>query len=228
MNRFRPFYEAVDPYAGDRIARVRFALTNQEMKTLVDSVEADTSLANGVADGVPGLSFAIVAGPPTQPVHFELLVGQMRGKRLFSRLLAGLRTNSTAMARVGEFGCLLGMLELAPPRIFDGQVSAELRAVRRLGATGWYLGRVRVTNASGSPISAPLGIALVLSGGVTLLDPDGKTCAVDPSSTPYRAMPTGTTLDPGQSIECTLSFRNPTGEPVIARLIRVFDVSGSK
>ncbi len=214
---FTPFHRPDQAYFNDEFSPQTFAASPQDLKALIDSVGALSDVADGHVDPGGTVSFTLLntAGGTTRA--FESIVNRTNGRLLFGRMLAALQNNPEAVRSLRSFGCAVGMLPATPPTDVTAQatiVGSGLRADRKHPTQ--FVGKVRVTNTSGTTISAPMVLVILLDTDATLLGADGTTCAVTPIGHPFINLLTSGTLASGTTIERVLRFANPSGSKLNA------------
>ena len=86
-----------------------------------------------------------------------------------------------------------------------------------------------MTNTSAQAIPSPAIVALYPSGAVRLVSPDGfTTCSVPPGGMPYKNLPVGGGLQPGQQVTIVVRFDNPDRRKIEFDTVRVLAGAGMR
>jgi hypothetical protein len=198
-------------YAVDDHSPATITASTSDLKALIDSVGTLPDVTDGDVDANGDLSFSLLntAGGTTKA--FEAIVDSTNGRALFDKLLVALRNNASAVRGLRTFGCVIGSLPVEPPTSVQGQVqvkSSGLRADRQKPTE--YVGKVRVTNTSGSTITAPLFLVVIVHADADLYGRDGETCNIAPPGHPFMIVKSSGGLAAGAFIERPLRFTNPS------------------
>lgn len=207
---FVPYRRADQAYISDDAGPTKFVATVQELKALIDNVGTLPGVTDGDVDPGGSVSFSLLNTVGTTKV-FEAIVDTVNGPALFGQMLTALKHNPVAVRTLRRFGCVAGMLPPTPPTSVQNQVlvkSSGLRADRQKPTE--YAGKVRVTNTSGSTITAPLFLVVVVHADADLFGRDGETCNIEPPGHPFMILKSSGGLAPGAFIEKSLRFRNPS------------------
>jgi glucose/arabinose dehydrogenase len=98
-----------------------------------------------------------------------------------------------------------------------GNVSITRSGYRFDFRTQRFVQTALLMNTSGSPIDGPLSLVLSsLSSNASLFNPSGVTSCATPAGRPFKnAAPGGdNVLSPGESVQITLEFVNPSRQPI--------------
>jgi hypothetical protein len=207
---FVPYRRADQTYISDDAGHTKFTATVQELKGLIDSVGTLPGVTDGDVDPSGYVSFSLLNTAGGTRV-FEAIVDNANGRALFSRMLGALKDNPVAVRILRRFACVVAMQPSSPPANVQSQVQVKasgLRADRQTPTE--YVGKVRVTNTSGSAISAPLYLIVVVRADADLSGADGQTCNIAPPGHPFVILKPSGGLAPGAFIERTLRFENPS------------------
>jgi len=200
---FVPYRRADQTY--DDAGFLKFTATVQELKALIDDVGTLPGVTDGDVDPNGSVSFSMLNTSGGTKV-FEAIVDSANGETLFRQILAALSNNAPGTRTIRMFACGVWMLPRTPPANIQNQiqlVKSGLRADRR--APTQYVGKVKITNTSGSTIPAP--IILVVRGG-DLVGSDGETCNIRPPGASFLTLLSSGGLAPGASIEKTIRIAN--------------------
>jgi len=210
---FRPFYRPafVNKYGGDRSAARTFAVSSQEAGALLDSIATIPAVTDGGIDGY--LSFALSVEKHDTVLVFESIIDTTASRSLLAKFIDVLSSNSAARELVTAYACQMGML--VGPRATDvtDQVMIRLRGFRKDRRTGEYVGSVRITNTSPGSITGPISFVFRPGENVSLVSPDGFTCAVWPEGAPYKTVLPGILMK-DKHADLELRFNNPDADPI--------------
>jgi hypothetical protein len=213
LGLFTPFQRLGFDYGNDRFAEKSFSASAQELSAMIDSVATVPEVACGAAESAAIISFALLDTLDGTPRVFESIVGSRTAQKLFAKLLAVFKNNARASSDLRLFGCSEGILPNDPPASVDGRVSVRFSGVRAdRAAKGQFIGRVRMTNTSGTTISAPVTLLIVVGGSADLIGADGHSCRTNLSGHPFVILAPTVGLAPGATIERVLRFANPSLE----------------
>ena len=224
---FVPFHRSGQPYFNDDVGQYKFTASVTELKAMIDSVATLADVTDGDADPNGTVSFSLLNTVGGTTKVFEAIVNKTTGRPLFGEMLTVFRNNSAVVGFLRAFGCAAEMLPATPPADIEGQVQVKaggLRADRR--SPGQFVGRVRVTNTSGTAMQAPVTLVAVVDGDAELIGADGKTCNIAPPGNPFVNLITAGSLAPGATVERTLKFANPSGNKLNVSY-RVFAGAGT-
>jgi hypothetical protein len=207
---FVPYRRPDQTYISDDAGHTKFTATAQELKGLIDSVGTLPNVTDGDVDPGGYVSFSLLNTAGGTKI-FEAIVDNANGRELFGRMLGAMKDNAVAVRTLRRFACVVAMLPSSPPADVQSQVQVKaggLRADRQTPTE--YVGKVRVTNTSGSTISTPLYLILVVHADADLLGADGQTCNIAPPGHPFVILKPSGGLAPGAFIERTMRFTNPS------------------
>ncbi len=168
------------------------------------------------------MSFALSAVVDGSQRVFETVIDTAGERLLFAKMVPAFAGNATGSAEVVHFACVLGFLPGPPATDVTSQVSIRARGFRKNRRSEEYAGSVRITNTGGKPLDAPMMLVFRPGENITLVSGDGFTCAVEPSGAPFRLLPVGSGLGPGQHVDIVLRFQNPDDDPIQLYAARVF------
>lgn len=227
LSLFVPFQRSGYDYGNDRFATKSFSVSAQELKAMIDSVGTVPEVTAGAAESLTVISFALLDTLGSVPKVFESILENRNAQKLFAKLLTVFKKNRVATNDLRLFGCGEEILPNDPPTTVDGSVSVQFSGVRAdRAATGQFVGRVRVTNTSGTTIAAPLTLLILVGGSADLIGADGFSCRTNLNGFPYVILAPGAGLSPGATIERVLRFTNPSLEKFNTRF-HVFSGSGT-
>jgi len=216
---FAPFQRSGFDYTNDQIAQKSFSVSAQELKALIDSVGTLSAITSGTADPIGAVSFALLDTVSGTTKVFESIPSTADARTLFATMLEVLGNNATASFKLTAFGCACASLPTTPPTSVDSHVSAVLSGLRADRSTkGRYVGQVKVTNTSGSPIAAPIRLVVKVIGPATVVGASGGTCNTPNYSAPYFNVSPVTALAPGASLNLKLQFMNPSADKLDVEL----------
>lgn len=209
---FDGYWRAGMNYGNDAVAPASFGASVNELEAMIDHVALVPAVTDGDVDPGGYVSFALLntAGGTTRV--FEAIVNRQNGALLFEKLLIALQSNSVGNRLVWDFGCRAGTLPTAVPEDLAGRVSITFSGFRRDPSEGaTFVGRVRVTNTSGSTIVPPLSLVIARErGNAQMLDDHRNTCNIPPARSPYVDLFIGAGLGPGASVDQVIRFTNPS------------------
>src|SRR5438132_2800305 len=141
---------------------------------MIDSVATLPDVTDGNADTGGALSFALLNTAGGTKV-FETVVNTANGQALFGKLLQVFGPNATARNALRDFGCGLGVLpHSAPANVTSTMMTTNGLRLDRV--SNQYVGKVRVTNTSGSAISAPVVLTMRANGDMSVAEANGRAC----------------------------------------------------
>jgi hypothetical protein len=213
ISLFTRFRRSTVSYVNDDGPPLTFSASTHELKALIDSVGTLPSVTDGNEDPDGYVSFGLLNTVGGDTVAFEAVVNDTTGPALFGKLLAALKGDPTGSRMVSEFGCGASALPSNTPTSLEGQVSISFGGLRQDRRTkNQFVGRVRVTNTSASPIAGPISLVVVRQGNAELVGESGFTCNIHPPGFPYVDLPIGNSLASGATAEELLRFHNPSLE----------------
>jgi hypothetical protein len=211
-SKFVPFRRPGINYSNDDHDLRTFSTTAEELQAVVQNVG---TLPNVTAGGATGdfLSFGLLNTAGSTKA-FEALLNKADSSDLLSKLRLALQANKKGLQTLSDFGCSLELLEPGRPADATSQVSVNVGGVRLNRSTGRYVATATVTNNS-ADLSGPLSLVVDVTGGVSLFNGDGVTCATTPVGRSFINLPlTNNTLPSGGSATVTLEFVNPNSQPI--------------
>ena len=174
---------------------------------MIDSVATLPDVTDGNVDTGGALSFALLNTAGGTKV-FETVVNTANGQALFGKLLQVFGPNATARNALRDFGCGLGVLpHSAPANVTSTMMTTNGLRLDRV--SNQYVGKVRVTNTSGSAISAPVVLTMRANGDMSVAEANGRACNIGDPGSVYVTLLSAGALGPGASIEKTLHITNP-------------------
>lgn len=213
LSLFVPFERPGHTYSNDRLSAKSFSASPSELKAMIDSVSTLPQVTAGGVDSLGFISFAMLDTLGGTTKVFEAIVGAEHARELFGKLLTVFKNNATAFGKLRLFGCSEGLLPNDPPTSVDGSVSIRFSGVRAdRAAKGQFVGRVNVTNTSGTTIAAPVTLLIVIGGSADLIGAQGHSCRTNFAGHPYLILSPSVGLAPGATIERVLRFANPSLE----------------
>jgi len=222
---FTPYRRPSFTYRGDELDEDSFITTAQTLKTMIDSVATLSGVTDGNVDPGGYVSFALlntVGGTKA----FEAIVDSTNGPALFGKLLQVFASDAAARNTIRGFGCGLGMLPRSALTNVTSSTTVTASGLRLDRTSSQYVGKVRVTNTSGSAINAPLILTVKANGDMSVAEADGQACNIgDPGSFYVTLLGTGS-LGPGANIEKTLHITNP-GEIKLHVSFKVYAGAGT-
>ena len=222
---FVPYRRSGMTYSYEDVGQHKFTLSTQELKAIIDSVATLPGVADGDVDTDGTLSFALLNTVGGTKV-FESIVNQSNGQALFGKLLEALHSNAQAVKTLRAFGCETAMLPASAPASVQSQVQVSPSGLRANGRSPReFVGKVSVTNSSGSALAAPVILVFQINGDANLVGEDGFTCNISPYGHPYVVLaPSG--MAPSATIVRTVRFDNPSQNKLNV-IYRVFAGSGT-
>lgn len=206
-------------YFNDSLAVRAIRVSRIELKRLIDSVAVGAVSGGGVSPGGT-TSLAVLSTASVPAKCFEAIVNDTTGPLLFRSLLHVASANRPLTQALRSFGCEAVMLPTAPPDNLEGLATVAVTGMRRDRARkSEYLCSVRIHNTSTSVIAGPIVLVVRQQGGdAVVVGSDGATCNISPFGSPFFRFELS--LAPGQSIQRTIRFRNPSGQKfdVLCRL----------
>ena len=213
LGLFTTFQRSGFDYGNDRFAAKSFNAGPQELKAMIDSVGTVPEVTSGDAESLSVISFSLLDTLGGTSRVFESIVGTGNARKLFAKLLSVFRNNGEASDDLRLFGCSEGLLPNDPPTNVDGSVSVRFSGVRAdRAAKGQFVGQVKVTNTSGTTITAPVTLLVVVGGSADLIGAQGHSCRTNVAAHSYVILSPSVGLAPGATIERVLRFADPSLE----------------
>src|SRR5437867_189499 len=229
LSFFVPFERPAFDYANDHFTVDSFKVAVEDLKALIDSVGTIPEVTDGGVDAGGYLSFALLNSAGGTTKAFESLLDRQSGRKLFRELLEVLGNYQQPRESFTRMACLLGVMEGTPATDVSSQVTVRLRGMRLDRRTGQFVGKMQLTNMSGNVVPAPAIVALYPRGSVRLVAPDGFTsCAIAPAGMPYKNLPVGGGLQPGQQVTIVVRFDNPDRRKIEFDTVRVLAGAGMR
>jgi hypothetical protein len=209
---FTPFRRSGFEYSNDEGPTWAVAATAQQLKGIIDSAGTVSRVTDGDVDPKGYVSFALLSTAGGATKVFEAIVNDTTGHDLFGRLLGAVQANTEVTRDVRTFGCDADMLPQNLPANVGSQATVTFTGLRSdRSAKNQFVGKVKVTNQSGSTFAAPLTLVVIRNGGnAKLIGDDGVTCNIHPGGVPFVNLSVGSGLAAGASVERLLRFANPS------------------
>lgn len=205
---FAAYYRPQFVYEKDMMRPIEAHVTAAEIEALIDSIATLPAITAGGVDARAAVSFSLVdtlgAGH-----GFEAIVSEANGEALVGKALSALSGNVAAARAVRECACRFAMLPGTPAARVSPTVSVS--GFRRVLGTSDYVATVKVSNTTGSTLTAPVVLVPGITGmGVRLRAEDGWTCKAYPLGEPYVVLPVGPAgLANGATVTIKLTITNP-------------------
>jgi hypothetical protein len=222
---FTPYRRSEFVYLTDDMRPMQFVATTQLLKALIDSVATLSGVTDGNVDPGGDVSFALL-NTSGGTKAFEAIVDSANGQALLGKIIEALRPNSEAVKAIRDFGCGLGLLPHGPPTDVTAATTVKASGLRLDRVNTQYVGKIRVTNASGASLAAPLVLVMSSDAQAIVQESEGTTCNISPSGATFVTLLASGSLGPGASIEKTLHVKNP-GRTKLNVAYKVFAGAGT-
>jgi hypothetical protein len=196
-----------------------------ELQAVISNVGTLPTVTGGGAAASPFLEFSLENTQPSQTV-FAAIIDSTTAPSLLTQLRASF-TSKPALAALAQIGCSFPSLaEPGTPTDVSSGFAVTLSGMRLKRSTNTYVGNLTVANNSGSTPPTPVSVALALPINVTIVNPDGQTCATSPPGLEFinlSSIPAS-----GSNVTLPIEFNNPDLEILSIVSFKVYAGAGAR
>lgn len=201
------------------------AVSASELRAVLDGVATVPALTAGetATDGI--LAFGLAASSPSRAAY-ETILDQANAAALFAQLRQSFAGNREATIALSRMACSLDLGEPGQPTDVSAGFTVSLSGMRLKRPEGTYVGTLVVTNDAVPAPPSPVSVVLDLPTNVTLVRPDGITCATELRARGFLDLPSVPAQ--GTSVRIPIEMTNPDQETLRLLGARVFAGPGAR